>query len=133
LKTVEAALAYLHGDAFDVLRRLRAEREKFDVVILDPPAFMKRRKDVQEGLLAYRRLNQMAMQVMADNGILISASCSSYLHREVFLELLQKAARHLDRSLQVLEQGHQAADHPVHPAIPETDYLKVFVMRVLPS
>ena len=121
------------GDAFEVLKALREAREKFDVVVLDPPALIKRRKDVKEGCLAYQRLNQMAMQVLAKDGILVSCSCSYHLERDNLLEMLLKSSRHLDRSMQLIEEGHQGPDHPVHPAIPETAYLKTFFARVLPS
>lgn len=121
------------GDAFDVLRGLREAGEKFDVVVLDPPAFIKRKKDIAQGAQAYRRLNQMAMQVLAPDGLLVSASCSFHMQREMLLREMLQAARHLDRSMQILEQGHQAPDHPVHPAIPETAYLKAFFARVLPA
>ncbi len=120
-------------DAFEALRTLRAERERFDVVVLDPPAFIKRKKDVKEGVQAYRRLNQMAMQVLSRDGILVSASCSYHLQREVLMDVMLQAARHVDRDLQIVEQGHQAADHPVHPAIPETEYIKCLIGRVTPA
>jgi 23S rRNA (cytosine1962-C5)-methyltransferase len=126
-------MTFQHADAFDALRALRAERERFDVVIIDPPAFIKRKKDLKEGVEAYRRLNQMAMQVLAKDGILISASCSYHLPRDTLVNLLLQTSRHVDRSLQLLEEGHQGPDHPVHPAIPETAYLKAFIARVLPS
>jgi 23S rRNA (cytosine1962-C5)-methyltransferase len=121
-----------HGDAFEVLKSLREARERFDVVIVDPPAFIKRRKDFKEGALAYRRLNEMAMQVLERDGLLVSCSCSQLLPRETLTQTLLQGARHLDRNLVVLEQGRQGPDHPVHPAIPETDYLKVILARVLP-
>jgi 23S rRNA (cytosine1962-C5)-methyltransferase len=120
-------------DAFEALRRLRAAREKFDVVIIDPPAFIKRKKDLKEGTAAYQRLNQMAMQVLAKDGMLVSCSCSYHLHRDSLREILLTGSRHLDRFLQIVEEGHQAPDHPAHPAIPETAYLKSFFARVLPS
>jgi 23S rRNA (cytosine1962-C5)-methyltransferase len=121
------------GDVFEVLRSLRAERQRFDVVILDPPAFIKRRKDHREGLLAYRRLNEMAMQVLERDGILVTCSCSHHLGRDELLAQVQQGARHLDRQAQMLVPLHQDVDHPVHPAIPETDYLKGYVFRVLPA
>ncbi len=130
---LEQRVATLKGDAFDVLRDLRAEQEHFDVVVLDPPAFIKRKKDLKEGTLAYRRLNQMAMQVLSKGGILVTCSCSHHMSAESLLEVTQQAARHTDRSLQVLEQGHQSPDHPLHPAIPETSYLKAYYLRVLPT
>ena len=123
----------LKADAFDHLKALRETRERFDVVILDPPAFVKRKKDFAEGRIAYRRINEMAMQILARDGILITCSCSYHMSRDALLEAVQQAARHLDRSVQVLAQLQQAPDHPVHPAIPETDYLKGFICRVVPA
>ncbi|HET7161700.1 MAG TPA: class I SAM-dependent rRNA methyltransferase [Rhodanobacteraceae bacterium] len=121
------------ADAFDCLKALRERREHFDVVILDPPAFVKRKKDLKEGALAYRRLNELAMQVLSRDGILVTCSCSYHMPRAALLDAVQKGARHLDRNVQVLQQLQQAPDHPVHPAIPETDYLKGFICRVLPA
>ncbi|MBL3526600.1 MAG: class I SAM-dependent rRNA methyltransferase [gamma proteobacterium endosymbiont of Lamellibrachia anaximandri] len=120
------------GEAFAVLKALRQARERFDVVLLDPPAFIKRRKDQKEGELAYRRLNQAGMQVLERDGVLVSSSCSHHMSGEKLLGRIQQGARHLERSLQLLESGHQGMDHPVHPAIPETAYLKSYFLRVLP-
>jgi len=129
---VAEKVAGLQGDAFDALRELRAANERFDLVILDPPAFIKRRKDIKEGELAYRRLNQLALQVLSKDGMLITSSCSYHMSDERLLQVVQRASRHVDRSLQLLERGGQSADHPVHPAMPETAYLKTFFLRVLP-
>ncbi len=123
----------LQSDAFDALRMLKAEGERFDVVVLDPPAFIKRRKDMKEGALAYRRLNEAAISLVSRDGLLVTASCSSHMGRDELLRVVQQAARHGDRYLQLLESGQQGPDHPVHPAIPETAYLKAFYLRVLPG
>lgn len=131
LNNAEDKLVSVEGDAFEALKSLRQERERFDVVIVDPPAFIKRKKDFKEGLTAYRRINQMAMQVLNKGGYLISASCSYHLKREQLHDTILKASRHVDRNAQIVEQGHQGPDHPVHPAIPETDYLKSFTARIL--
>ena len=120
------------GDAFDVLKALREAHERFDVVIVDPPAFIKRRKDFKEGALAYRRITEMAMQVLERDGLLVACSCSQLLPRETLVQTLLQGSRHLERNLVMLEQGRQGPDHPVHPAIPETDYLKTICARVLP-
>ena len=133
LNGVSDRIQFQPGDAFEVLKTLREARERFDVVIVDPPAFIKRRKDVKEGALAYRRINEMAMQVLERDGILASCSCSQLFSREALEQTLLQASRHLDRSLVILEQGRQGPDHPVPPAIPETDYLKATVARVLPA
>ncbi|MCK5649450.1 MAG: class I SAM-dependent rRNA methyltransferase, partial [Gammaproteobacteria bacterium] len=123
----------IQGNVFDVLKHLRNEREKFDIVIVDPPAFIKRKKDFKEGMNAYRRVNQMAMQLCTRDALLVSASCSHHMPAETLVQQIQGAARHLDRFAQILEQGHQSPDHPVHPALPETAYIKSFISRVTPA
>lgn len=121
----------LQGDAFHVLKTLCDERERFDVVILDPPALIPRRRDQKEGEQAYARLNQMGLRLLNPGGVLASASCSMHLGRDQLLDIIRASGRKVDRFLQVLEQGHQGPDHPVVPAIAETDYLKAFFVRSL--
>jgi 23S rRNA (cytosine1962-C5)-methyltransferase len=123
-------LTTVRGDAFDVLQDLAKKRARFDIVVIDPPAFAKRKKDLPKALAAYKRLNQLAMQVIADDGILVSCSCSYHVSPEDLQDAIAKAARAADRHLQILEIGGQAPDHPVHPAIPETRYLKAYFCRV---
>jgi 23S rRNA (cytosine1962-C5)-methyltransferase len=118
------------GDAFDVLEALAKQGERFDMVVIDPPAFAKRRKDLPKALAAYKRLNQLALQVIADDGILVSCTCSFHVSWEDLRDVIAKAARSADKHLQILEAGGQAPDHPVHPAIPETRYLKAYFCRV---
>lgn len=117
-------------DVFDFLRQAREERQRYDIVIADPPAFIKRRKDVTQGVEAYRRLNQAAIQVLNPGGLLVAASCSFHLEPATLHDLLRGTARHLDRHLVLIARGGQAADHPIHPAIPETDYLKALFAHV---
>ena len=140
----EAALAYvkrnaaangmevgtLHADAFDALKQLHEQGERFDVVILDPPAFIKRKKDIPQGTAAYRKLNQLALNVIGREGLLVSCSCSYHLSADDHIEAIQAAARHGARFAQILEAGGQSPDHPVHPAIPETRYLKACFCRI---
>jgi 23S rRNA (cytosine1962-C5)-methyltransferase len=118
------------GDAFDVLAALHAEGQRFDVLIVDPPAFMKRRKDVPKGEAAYRKLNQLALKVAADEALLVSCSCSWHLSAEAFPGLLQAAAVQAGCEIRLIAQGGQSPDHPVHPAMPETRYLKALFARV---
>ena len=118
------------GDAFDVLEELIVEQAKFDVIVLDPPAFAKRKKDLPKAQAAYRRLNQLAMQLMAPEGILVSCSCSYHLSAGELQDALAKAARGAGKQVQILEGGGQAPDHPVHPAISETRYLKAYFCGV---
>jgi 23S rRNA (cytosine1962-C5)-methyltransferase len=119
------------GDAFDTLAALREAGERFDVVVVDPPAFIKRRRDIPKGQAAYRKLNQQAMQLLSRDGILVSCSCSHHLAQDDLIAAIQQAARHLGRFVQVLEVGGQAPDHPLHPAMPETRYLKALTCRVV--
>jgi 23S rRNA (cytosine1962-C5)-methyltransferase len=121
----------LRDDAFDALKALQDQGARFDVVILDPPAFAKRKKDVPQAQAAYRKLNQLALPLIERDGLLVSCSCSYHMGEADFLAGIQAAARHTSRFVQVLEQGGQSPDHPVHPAIPETRYLKAFFCRVL--
>ncbi|RNE88623.1 class I SAM-dependent rRNA methyltransferase [Marichromatium sp. AB31] len=122
----------LQGDAFEVLRELRDQGARFDTVILDPPAFIKRRKDEKDGTQAYQRLNRLGLDLLEPGGLLVTASCSFHMGRDSFQRTVQQAARKSARSLQLLEVGQQGPDHPVHPAIPETAYLKTLFMRALP-
>jgi 23S rRNA (cytosine1962-C5)-methyltransferase len=118
------------GDAFRVLKDLAEAGERFDVVVVDPPAFIKRKKDLRAGGEAYQRLNRLAMRLVTRDGFLISSSCSYRLSSRMLRDLLWGSARHVDRRLQILEQGHQAPDHPIHPALPESAYLKCITARV---
>jgi 23S rRNA (cytosine1962-C5)-methyltransferase len=119
-----------HDDAFDALRAMQEGGERYDVVIVDPPAFIKRKKDVPQGQAAYRKLNQLALGLMEGDGLLVSCSCSYHMSADDLVTAIQSAARHSRRFVQILEAGGQSPDHPIHPAIPETRYLKAFFCRV---
>lgn len=130
LNGVQAKVAVSEADAFEALAALKSDGEEFDVVILDPPAFIKKRKDIPNGERAYARLNREAMRLLGRDGLLMSASCSMHLAPERLMEVVRGAVRHQDRHGQVIFQGHQGPDHPVHPSIPETSYLKALGVRV---
>lgn len=133
LNDASARFDAMHGDAFDACKELIEQKRKFDVVVLDPPAFIQKRKDIRNGERAYARMNNFAIRLLEKDGILISASCSMHLQRERLVDIIRSNARELDRMVQIFDQGHQGADHPIHPAIPETDYLKAYFARVLPA
>ncbi|GHE22364.1 class I SAM-dependent rRNA methyltransferase [Halomonas urumqiensis] len=130
LNGLHEQVAVGEGDALEALAALKADGEQFDVVILDPPAFIKKRKDIPNGERAYGRLNREAMRLLGRDGLLLSASCSMHLAPERLVDVVRGAVRHQDRHGQILFQGHQGPDHPVHPAIPETAYLKALGVRV---
>lgn len=133
LNDVAAKVGTMQGSAFDAMKQLHSEGERFDVVIMDPPAFIPRRKDVKKGEQAYRRVNELAMRLLNKDAVLVSASCSMHLERQKLCDMLRVTARHLDRNLQILEHGGQSFDHPVHPSIAETEYLKAVFTRLTPA
>jgi 23S rRNA (cytosine1962-C5)-methyltransferase len=133
LNQVEDKMHFARSDVFDFLKQARLENQLYDIIVLDPPALIKRKKDFKQGYEAYRRLNQLALQVLPRNGILISASCSYHLSRENLHEILRASGRHIDRHLVFFASGGQGPDHPVDPASPETDYLKTFFCSVSSS
>ncbi len=133
LNHVSDTVTALKDDVFAALKTLRAERQHFEVVVLDPPALIKRKKDIKAGTVAYQRLNQAAMRLLDKDGILVSCSCSYHLEPDALRNILLRSSRALERDLQILEQGRQGPDHPVHPAIAETAYLKAMFTRSVRS
>ncbi len=131
LNAVSEKVSVITDDAFDAMRALIQASKTFDVITLDPPAFVKRAKDRREGMLAYQRVNELALKLLKPGGILMSCSCSMHVTMEELQSLVQRAAVKTRATLQILERGHQAPDHPIHPAIPETDYLKAIIFRKL--
>ena len=121
------------GDAFEALRQLKDSGERFDVVVVDPPALIPRRKDIKAGEQAYHRLNQLAMRLLNRDGLLVAGSCSMHLGETRLPGIIRTLGRELDRDVLIQHIGSQGADHPVVPAIPETRYLKAVFARVLPT
>lgn len=118
------------GDAFDVLPLLQSSKERFGVVVTDPPAFAKSRKHLPEALKAYSRLNEMAMRLVEPGGLLVACSCSHHVGMETFLEALGESAQRARRTATLLELRGQAPDHPVLLNFPEGAYLKCAILAV---
>lgn len=114
----------LQSDVFDALKQLVQNRRQFDVIILDPPALIKKRKDNDEGVIAYLRLNELAMQLLSKVGVLVSCSCSQHLSSDQLTDIIRRASLKTGKKTQIVERGFQGLDHPIHPAIAETAYLK---------
>lgn len=131
LNQVENKVRVVCDDAFTALKNMHTAKEKFDVIILDPPAFVKKQKDQKEGLLAYQRINEAALKLLSSDGILISCSCSMHVDYTDLIQAIRRASFATHYDVQILERGHQANDHPVHIAIPETDYLKMIIVRAV--
>ncbi len=133
LNGVADKMQYWQGDAFQALRQLKDSGERFDVVVVDPPALIPRRKDIKAGEQAYHRFNQLAMRLLSKDGLLVAGSCSMHLADDRLPDILRVLGRELDRDVTIQHVGSQGADHPVLPAIPETRYLKAVFARVLPT
>lgn len=121
------------GQATAVMEQMVAEGRQFETVILDPPAFIQRKRDLGKGRKAYRRINELGMRLLAPGGLLVSASCSMQLSHADLVGAIQGAAVRSQREARVIASGFQGCDHPVHPAIPETEYLKAIYSLVTPA
>jgi 23S rRNA (cytosine1962-C5)-methyltransferase len=130
LNGVSDKVETIRGDAFAVMEKLLEEQQRFDVVILDPPAFIPKRKDIGPGERAYQKLNQLGMRLLGTEGLLVSASCSMHLSESSLDKMLTQIGRNLDKNVQIIERGSQGPDHPVHPGIPETRYIKSLMCRI---
>jgi 23S rRNA (cytosine1962-C5)-methyltransferase len=119
------------ADVFERLRSLKSEGESFDVVVLDPPAFVKSRKVLKEAMKGYHTINRRAMELLRPGGYLITCSCSYHMEREMFRELLASAAQQAGREMRLIEVRSQAPDHPILLAMPETEYLKCVVLQAV--
>lgn len=131
LNGVEDRLETLHGDALQSMKALSADGATFDAVVIDPPAFIRRKKSTRDGLTAYQRLNEAALALVKSDGLLVTCSCSYHASRDDFQNAVRRAAVKSGRHVQLIHEGHQSPDHPVHPAMAETAYLKCMVYRVL--
>ncbi len=131
LNGVEQKVRFVQADVFEFLKQIRQEKLKFDLIILDPPAFIKRRKDIAQGIEGYRRLHKLATACLTDSAILVSCSCSHHLAAQKLQQLVAGAALRNAREAALFARGHPGPDHPIHPAILETDYLKAQFYRVL--
>ena len=117
---------FLEMDAFDFLKGCHERGERFDFIVVDPPPFARRKKDVKSALAAYRDINLRAMRLLAPGGILATASCSHNVTPKDFLQALTFAARDARVDLRLFFTGAQSPDHPVHSGTPESAYLKFF-------
>jgi 23S rRNA (cytosine1962-C5)-methyltransferase len=125
------SLKTLEANAFDHLRQLEKAGERFDLIVLDPPAFAKGKKDLERAYRAYKEVNLRAIKLLKEGGLLATASCSHHLSEPLFYQMLAEAAADAHRTLRVLERRGQGWDHPVLLNHPETHYLKFALLEVL--
>ena len=129
-KELQADVDWVEGDAFEVLRDWASARERFDTIVLDPPAFAKGKRAVEGALRGYKELNLRAMQMLKPNGLLVTCSCSHHVSLTDFEGVVAAAAADAHRRVRLLDRRGAAADHPVVLNIPETEYLKCLVLEV---
>jgi 23S rRNA (cytosine1962-C5)-methyltransferase len=121
----------LTANAFDFLREQQSQGQRYDVIVLDPPAFVKNKDALESAIRGYKEINLRAMKLLEPGGVLITSSCSYHMCEALFEETLQAAASDAGRSLQILERRSQSRDHPERLGFPESRYLKCFVLRAL--
>jgi 23S rRNA (cytosine1962-C5)-methyltransferase len=119
------------ANVFDLLREFEKSGEKFNTIVLDPPAFVKSRAALKSAARGYKEINLRALKLLNKNGILITCSCSFHFSEEIFLQTIEESARDARRRVHLLEKRMQASDHPVLIGVPETFYLKCFVLRAI--
>src|SRR6266508_2031808 len=122
---------FVAANVFDLLRDYDDAGERFDTIVLDPPAFAKNRGAVEAALRGYKEINLRALRLLNPGGVLITCSCSYHVGEELFLDMLAEAARDAGRAVQIVEKRAQSRDHPILLTVPETYYLKCIVARVM--
>lgn len=127
----EEMITLQRSHAFDTIRRMDRENERFGIVVVDPPALIKSKRNMAQGARAYRELNKAAMGLLEEDGVLVTCSCSHHLDDSMFQQVLLEAARLAKRPMRVLEWAGEAPDHPRLLAVPETHYLKCAVLQAL--
>jgi len=127
---VKSGYEIVIGNAFDELRKFEREGRSFDLIILDPPAFAKSRKELSAALRGYKEINLRAMKILKNGGFLATASCSAALDRESFLNVVKEAAFDVHKELRIVYFGIQSYDHPVLIGMKESEYLKFFIFEV---
>jgi 23S rRNA (cytosine1962-C5)-methyltransferase len=123
-------VTFREADAFEILSSYASARRNFDMVVLDPPAFAKSRKQMEGAVRGYKDINLRALRLLGPGGILVTCSCSHHLSEAMLLEIVAQASLDAGRTLRVLDRRTQAADHPVLLTVPETHYLKCVILQV---
>jgi 23S rRNA (cytosine1962-C5)-methyltransferase len=124
-------VSFICGDVFELLPRLEADGEKFDVVILDPPAFTKSRSSIKNAIKGYREINLRGLKLVKDGGFLATCSCSHFMSYELFTQTINQAARSAHKRLRQVEFRTQSPDHPILWAADESYYLKFYIFQVV--
>jgi 23S rRNA (cytosine1962-C5)-methyltransferase len=130
LNDLKSESEFFVSDVFDYLNKCIEEDKKSDIVMLDPPAFAKSKKNLPTAIKGYEKLNKLAISILNGNGFLVTSSCSHHLSENDFMQIIKKATVKTGKRIQLIEFNGASLDHPVLPAMPETSYLKFAVFKV---
>lgn len=131
LNGLEKTVRFLCADVFELLPQLAEAGERYDVVILDPPAFTKSRSSIKNAVKGYREINLRAMKLVRDGGFLATCSCSHFMDDELFTKTIRQAAGNVHKRLRQVEYRTQSPDHPILWAADESYYLKFYIFQVV--
>ncbi|MBN2400796.1 MAG: class I SAM-dependent rRNA methyltransferase [Spirochaetes bacterium] len=131
INNVSEKIECIKGNAFNILRKYIQTEEIFDIIILDPPSFVKNKSGLQNAVKGYLELNRLAMRLLNNKGILCTFSCSHHMKNEIFSDMLKKAAEAEIKTFSILKRCHQDKDHPIIETIPETEYLKGYFLSII--
>jgi 23S rRNA (cytosine1962-C5)-methyltransferase len=131
LNNLTGKVEFVCANAFDVLKQYDSEKRQFDLIILDPPSFTRTKQNVNDALRGYKEINLRALKMLPAGGMLATFSCSHHIDRELFQAVVLDAAADAKKTLRLVKFLTQSADHPILPSVPETEYLKGFLLQVL--
>lgn len=130
LNGVGKVTEFIKSDSFALLNKINGSGEKFDIIILDPPSFLRNRESIVSASRGYRELNSLAMKALTGGGVLATFSCSHNMPNDLFAKILKEAASGAKKRFTILKRCHQAEDHPIVRSIPETEYLKGYFLKI---
>jgi 23S rRNA (cytosine1962-C5)-methyltransferase len=119
------------GDAFDVLRQLKSDAQRFDLLVLDPPPFARTQRDKPKAMRAYRDINLQAMKLLNPQGLLLTCTCSHHITWSDLEQILTQASQAADRSFRIIDRAGQGPDHPQLLHMPESEYLRSYLLQVV--
>lgn len=131
LNNLSDTVKFMEADVFDLLPKLEAEGEKFDLVILDPPAFTKSRNSVKNATKGYREINMRGMKLVKNNGFLATCSCSHFMTPDLFTQTIGQAAKSAHKHIRQVEYRQQSPDHPILWSSDESYYLKFYIFQIV--
>ncbi len=130
LNNVSEKIEFIGADAFSFLKEKHSAGEKFDIIIIDPPSFLKTKRALQPAIKGYKELNTTAMKALNEGGVLCTFSCSHHMPNDIFSQILKDAAKEAGKTFAILKRCHQDKDHPIVREIPETEYLKGYFLKI---